>query len=91
MYHWICLPPHDFNELTCSDKHQILWLSKHHHKINWQFGFEKYADAQKLIQNALKDVSSIYLKGQQKCDWIIHFLKITIMLKFRILKICILI
>ena len=68
------MPPTDFEQLTCSDKQQVLWLSKHYHKIVWKFGLGKYEDADKLIRSALKDIDLIYVKGLQKQNWIFPFL-----------------
>lgn len=72
--HWIFQPPTSIEEFTAADRCCINWTSRNYHKIQWNSGFEKYEEAQKLISLALNNVEKIYVKGLQKCDWIKKFL-----------------
>lgn len=75
LFHWIFRPPQNLPKLTDTDKYQILWASKYHHQFPWYSGFEKYEEAEKLIESALENIEKIYVKGLQKCNWISFFLK----------------
>ena len=74
MNHWIFLPPTNFEDLSRAEKRQIVWLTKNHHKFEWNYGFEEYENCEKLIQNALHDVDYVYVKGSQKPSWLKLFL-----------------
>ena len=75
MKHWIFSPPKSFEDLNSSEKRQVQWLTKNHHKFHCNFGFKEYKNTKKLIRDALRDVDLTYVKGSQKPAWLKLFFK----------------
>lgn len=74
MNHWVFLPPTNFEDLSSPEKHQVMWLTKDYHSFDWNFGFEKYENSKKLIQDALHDIDFIYVQGGRKPAWLNLFI-----------------
>lgn len=68
--HYIFLPPYDFNEMNVGDQFQCKWVTNHHHKINWNDGKDRYSDIKFIINDTMKNVDKIYVKGCEKKKWL---------------------
>lgn len=69
--------PYSYNSLEKKYKKQALWLFYNHHKLSWNEGYIPYSRVAEIIYKELiiknNNNNTIYIKGEQKCQWLRDF------------------
>lgn len=66
-------PPIPWNELPARYKSVNLWLERNYHRLSWSAGDVPYDEVEDVLREVLHDASTIYVKGQQKQQWLEQF------------------
>lgn len=68
-WHWFFKPPEDIEEEVGHSKTN-LWVKKHIHGLEWDYGDIHYEDIKYLLQDATEDFDILWGKGMEKCKFI---------------------
>ncbi|KAK7870030.1 hypothetical protein R5R35_011993 [Gryllus longicercus] len=64
-------PPRPFHTLNRDDKRHVWWIKRCHHATPpWSNGRYDYGDRTFVMMKAFEGVSTIYVKGGQKKEWL---------------------
>lgn len=72
--HFLIKPPYDFGLLSEKEQRMANWLKRNHHGIEWSSGDYTLKTVKKYLDFHLKDFN-IYMKDEQKRQWVSHFWK----------------
>lgn len=61
--------PYKIDELNAKQKKSAYYCSSSHHGLSWSSGITNLSDIFKILEKLIS-FEKIYVKGQQKCDWI---------------------
>lgn len=67
-WHWFFKPPQDVEEVGQSKTN--LWVKRHIHGLEWDYGDVPYEDMRYLLQYAAKDFDILWGKGMEKCKFL---------------------
>lgn len=67
-------PPHSWRKLPDKFKRTNTWLTRNYHGIVWNSGQTPYSDVQQVVYRITQDVTTIYVKGLQKKQWLRNIL-----------------
>lgn len=74
MCHYIFKPPYPFELLSPDIEKQVTWLTRNHHCIKWDDGFTPLHTFVHIIQNLTSKADYVYVKGNEKANYIRHFI-----------------
>lgn len=69
--HYLFKPPFPFNQLSIKMQKMATWLRNAHHGLDWNCGIHNLEQIQSIF--AKITVGAIYVKGEQKVEWIKPF------------------
>ncbi|KAK7866988.1 hypothetical protein R5R35_006821 [Gryllus longicercus] len=69
-------PPRPFYTLNSDDKRQVWWIKSCHHATPpWSSGRYDYRDRTFVMLKAFEGVTTIYVKGAQKKEWLLDVIQ----------------
>ncbi|KAK7864911.1 hypothetical protein R5R35_001994 [Gryllus longicercus] len=69
-------PPRPFHTLNSDDKRQVWWIKSCHHATPpWSSGRYDYRDRTFVLLKAFEGVTTIYVKGAQKKEWLLDVIQ----------------
>ncbi|KAK7863984.1 hypothetical protein R5R35_000092 [Gryllus longicercus] len=69
-------PPRPFYTLNSDDKRQVWWIKSCHHATPpWSSGRYDYRDRTFVMLNAFEGVTTIYVKGAHKKEWLLDVIQ----------------
>lgn len=74
MCHYIFKPPYPLKLLSPDIEKQVTWLTRNHHCIKWNDGFTPLHMFGQIIQNLTSEADYVYIKGNEKANYIRHFI-----------------
>lgn len=72
--HRLVLPQLGFAHLSDVAKRQYYWVRNNHHGLRWDSGSITIDDLTSSIGPLLANVNVVYVKGDQKCEWMRNIL-----------------
>uniref|UniRef100_A0A6V7LC85 Uncharacterized protein n=1 Tax=Bracon brevicornis TaxID=1563983 RepID=A0A6V7LC85_9HYME len=63
--HWIFAPPCGLNDIPFAAKRQNRWLTANFHRLDWEDGTTPFKSIHKILKEAAKNVSTIYVRGRE--------------------------
>lgn len=70
LQHFIVKSPYEINKLPLKLQYQAKWLEFNHHGLDWSGGATSLYDVIQLLKPILLVNNQIYVKGQEKGDWL---------------------
>lgn len=69
-FHDVIKSPFPFKNLDDEDKKQAVWLTKNYHGFNWNSGSISMTELRRILISIFKKTDKIYVKGQEKVQWL---------------------
>lgn len=66
-------PPIPWYDLPARYKSINSWLERNYHHLDWSTGEVPYCEVENVLRSVLHNASAIYVKGQQKQQWLERF------------------
>jgi hypothetical protein len=78
-YHYIFKPPFPFHQLSTELQKEANWVMNFHHGIPWDDGYVSLEDFPKILEGATKTAGIIFVKGNQKAEFLKKYINKPIM------------
>ena len=75
VYQWTVRPHTSYYRLTPKMQSRVRFLTDHVHGIPWCAGYIDERDVIELMQNILKNASSLYIKGTERVKYLANMLR----------------
>lgn len=69
-HHYIFAAPFPLRQLSENCQKSVIWLTRNHHGLQWSQGQTPYNKINECIQPLLEEHLVIYVKGDQKVNWL---------------------
>lgn len=76
--HLLFKPIVPFRQLPQRDQREVIWLEKNYLNINYRDGYVELKYSEKILSDICKHYNKIYVKGNQKADFLSKYVNVTI-------------